>query len=312
MNADAMLNFLFGYRAVYCMWVLLQEIMASEANAGPISPLGLGLADEIANAYEVMTDEKITIPEVVNHVSAFRNTITYMHYDATNTYPKLYRETNSTLRIFRRTHDMPDSVLRAYILSMDELHAVSNVCLDKLKSYVEDKPVLDFGCGAGYYIPQLVNAGARHVIGYDRHDIIRIAKTVKRDCSENKYHFLCRQLEGVDSHLRYYFGAIWFSEVLHGKMNQEQFLADLASYLMDGGYFIINHVLRESMRGLFFKLHMCIHTGNENIECNINVAKLKQLIESNSGGYRTLLPGPIIRVHTSNYHIADVYQVVKA
>lgn len=258
---DEFLQAVYGFRLSYLVFALSDAC----SKAKSMDTIGK-IQDEIL---EMMGKPSNTATRVdlQTYIAKFKNLIEYARFDCNIVWsggeiiPCYDHKRPASCMV--NTHSMSDKILKAYIQSMDELHAIAYIHLDKLKSYIVGKTILDVGCGTSCYLPDFCRNGYRSYTGLDRKNILDLIRPYR------KYAFIPRSewreepLEEMDTNQKW--DVIWLSEVLHSKKCPAEFLEMAAKFLVPKGRIIINELIPDTVRSAGFKTQLQLHTGTSEL-----------------------------------------------
>lgn len=156
-------------------------------------------------------------------------------------------------------------------------------------NFVEDKVVLDFGCGGCFYT-DIFSSMAKKVFAYDKPEVASFIKDVLllRDGVVD-----IMDSSGFDNHT---FDVIWVSEVIHGKSLQEtkSLLKMLSTFLNKDGILIVNELLPGTPLSELFDIQMRIHTpGGKLYEIDEIKRLFKRVTLDIIGPYHQLIGGEL-------------------
>ncbi len=194
--------------------------------------------------------------EIEELAITFENTINYYFWCMTN----IWNDTSSFGKVLEDTHQMPSEILRAYKISMLELHNISSFNLLGMKKTLEDKVILDFGCGSCFLLQQILRdeISIESYTGIDRNDIINGEFDITSN--EKGIPVVIRTGDALQTSLKD-FDVIWLGEILHGKPDKEDFLKKLKSKLDVSQKIVICELKSGNPRSEFFAVKMLLHAG---------------------------------------------------
>jgi ubiquinone biosynthesis O-methyltransferase len=124
----------------------------------------------------------------------------------------------------------------------DKLQATHTITYVLCEQFVENKDVLDAGCGCGYGSEHLAGKGARSVVGVDISK--QAIKFARRRYSRDNLQFMvkdCCDLDFNDGS----FDFVVSSQVIEHLPCYEKFLADIQRILKPNGVFVVGTVNRK-------------------------------------------------------------------
>ena len=257
---EAFLQLIYGFRHVQILRAFSEAYKREDEDTEYI--LLKALVDSMGTL-----GYKLKMGDIRLLVKKFKNTIDYANFD----YNKwgegnVYASFEHGVPALSNTHDMPEDALRAYIYSMNELHASQPPKMELLKEYFEGKTVLDVGFGGGYFAQVIQNLGCAIYTGVDRKDVFGLTNFADR-CGVAYYQKNLEDWLGLGMQ----YDTIWVSEVLHSKKDPVKFFKLLEKFLNPGGTILINTLKPNTVRSAGFAVQMQLHTGQHDYD---NIQKI--------------------------------------
>ena len=151
----------------------------------------------------------------------------------------------------------------------------SNMKWDRVKSMVSplnDKTVLDVGCGNGYYSFRMIGEGAKLVIGIDPSDLFMMQfRAITHFINPIQLYLLRLRLQDLPSN-KSLFDAVFSMGILYHQKSHHRHLSKCAALLKPGGELVLETIIFPGMSNF-------INSGNQRYSQMRNVWYLPNLNE---------------------------------
>ena len=151
----------------------------------------------------------------------------------------------------------------------------SNMKWDRVKSMVsslDDKTVLDVGCGNGYYSFRMIGEGAKLVIGIDPSDLFMMQfRAITHFINPIQLYLLRLRLQDLPSN-KSLFDAVFSMGILYHQKSHHRHLSKCAALLKPGGELVLETIIFPGMSNF-------INSGNQRYSQMRNVWYLPNLNE---------------------------------
>lgn len=217
--------------------------------------------------------------EVLASIFRCAPVINYAFYDSFEVWTKLSkvgyfeveRMSEGRLKALSDTHKMPQEQLTNYKKSMGILAKVANIDFSRFSPYMHNKIVMDFGCGIGQYIQEILNFGlANTVFATDRTEILPY--DLNTFTSDGRVHILpeptmatfCHALSQSISGNRLLPTVFFLGQVIHSKAKPMEFLKEVKTTFAkrnEPTEFIMTFVNPDSWLQPFMQIQLGLHAG---------------------------------------------------
>ena len=126
----------------------------------------------------------------------------------------------------------------------------SNMKLDRVKSMInplDDKTVLDVGCGNGYYSFRMIGEGAKLVIGIDPSDLFMMQfRAITHFINPIQLYLLRLRLQDLPSN-KSLFDTVFSMGILYHQKSHHRHLSKCAALLKPGGELVLETIIFPGM-----------------------------------------------------------------